>query len=45
MLGDTSSAFLMQADEKPDYHLWYDTSASGDYCYVGDFQCAVILPK
>ncbi|KAL5106518.1 hypothetical protein TcWFU_000434 [Taenia crassiceps] len=33
------------ADDKPDCHLWYDTSASGDYCYVGDFQCTKAGPR
>ncbi|KAL5961705.1 Diacylglycerol kinase zeta [Taenia solium] len=34
-----------EADERPDCHLWYDTSASGDYCYVGDFQCVKTGPR
>uniref|UniRef100_A0A5K3FKT1 Glycoside hydrolase n=1 Tax=Mesocestoides corti TaxID=53468 RepID=A0A5K3FKT1_MESCO len=29
------------ADEQADRHFWYDTSASGEACHVGDFECLV----
>ncbi|CDI97127.1 Diacylglycerol kinase zeta [Echinococcus multilocularis] len=32
-------------DEKPDCHLWYDTAASGEYCYVSDSQCTKAGPR
>ncbi|KAM3172682.1 hypothetical protein ACTXT7_014040 [Hymenolepis weldensis] len=33
------------ADETADHHLWYDTSQSGDLCYVGDLDCMKAGPR
>ncbi|EUB58237.1 Diacylglycerol kinase zeta [Echinococcus granulosus] len=34
-----------ETDGKPDCHLWYDTAASGEYCYVSDSQCTKAGPR
>ncbi|KAM7534175.1 hypothetical protein Aperf_G00000115877 [Anoplocephala perfoliata] len=33
------------ADETHDRHFWYDTSESGDYCYVGELECTKAGPR